>query len=570
MHMILFVGLLHFLLLLDMAAFATLQNTPAGRDYQSHQKHLVSIALKAALAVVHESHALSRNCSRVSSDGNDLHLLELQAVQDCTEMMEGASNQLNLAIANLSVIDNKGSDHETLINLNVWLSASLSFQTTCADGFQFVRNGKCEKEMLRRQLQLEKVLVRGLDMVKKLLMKHKRAAPESLRHARHLSAAVERDELVGPLTWVSACAERKLLLEAAPPPATGFISPVSNVPVPFDVAGRHGYNNLIMSADMVVAQDGVGDYLNIADALNNIPPTSSWPPGKLRFVLYIKQGVYEEVVNVPSSLPNLTFVGDGMGLSVITGRNNVSSGLFNTFRTATVGILADGFMARDMTFRNTAGPEGYQAVALRASGDYTVFYRCGFEGYQDTLYALASRHFYRDCIIQGTVDFIFGNAIASFQNCRLQAKRPLRGQQNTLTAQGRKVELDISGFSFQNCTVEAAPELINASVSFPVSSYLGRPWKAFSRTVFLECFLDSLIHPAGWLAWNSSNPFSDTLFYGEFQNRGPGSLTPNRVSWKGVHPFMDFSDAALFIADNFILGSAWLPLSQVDYTSGLL
>lgn len=232
-----------------------------------------------------------------------------------------------------------------------------------------------------------------------------------------------------------------------------------------------------------------------------------------------------------------------------------------------VGISGDGFMARDITFRNTAGPQGYQAVALRGSADYLVFYRCSFEGYQDTLYALSSRQFYRDCIIEGTVDFIFGNAIASFQSCRLRARRPLKGQQNTLTAQGRKIDLDISGFSFQNCTLEAAPELISSP--FPVSSYLGRPWKDFSRTVFLQCLMEVLIHPAGWLPWNASNPFTDTVFYGEFQNRGPGSPIDRRVPWKGVHPVMNSSDAAFFTAENFILGSAWLPLAQVDYTSGL-
>lgn len=548
---------------------------------------LLSIALKAALAVVHESHTFAKNCSKFSSSG--LHLLERQAIEDCIEMMGRATDQLNLAIANLSSITslsiNGGADarRDALLNLNVWLSASLSFQATCSDGFQFVSYGKCEKAMLKRQEQVAEVLVNSLDMVRKLFKRGK--SSKGAPHDRHLLAAADsnahnvhvnklQDGFPG---WLSS-PERKLLLQAPvpmpsikeriPSPEHNLLqapvpAPWPHVQAPAPTPASTGHPHVY--ADMVVAQDGSGDYLNISAALSSIPAV--WIAGQERFVVYIKEGVYEEIVSVPKNLANLTFVGDGINHTVITGSNNVGSGLFNTLRTATVGISADRFMARDITFRNTAGPQGYQAVALRGSADYLVFYRCSFEGYQDTLYALSSRQFYRDCIIEGTVDFIFGNAIASFQSCRLRARRPLKGQQNTLTAQGRKIDLDISGFSFQNCTLEAAPELISSP--FTVASYMGRPWKDFSRTVFLQCFMDALIQPAGWLAWNASNPFTDTVFYGEFQNRGPGSPIDRRVPWKGVHPLMNSSDAAIFTAENFILGSTWLPLSQVDYTSGL-
>ena len=170
-------------------------------------------------------------------------------------------------------------------------------------------------------------------------------------------------------------------------------------------------------------------------------------------------------------------------------------------------------------------------------------------------------------MIYGTVDFIFGNAIASFQSCQLVARKPLQGQENTLTAQGRRVVEDISGFSFQNCTLVASNDLILAP--FRVRTYLGRPWKPYSRTIFLQSFLDNLIDPSGWLPWNSSNPYNDTVYYAEFQNRGPGSPISNRVSWLGVHPSLNSSEALQFIADNFILGSTWLPLTQISYTSGL-
>ena len=193
------------------------------------------------------------------------------------------------------------------------------------------------------------------------------------------------------------------------------------------------------------------------------------------------------------------------------------------------------------------------------------FARCGFEGYQDTLYALAARQFYRDCHIYGTVDFIFGNAIACFQNCDILCRRPLKGQQNTVTAQGRKTSVDISGYSFQNCSIVASEELVSAN--FTVASYLGRPWKAYSRTVFMDSFLDSLVEPAGWLSWNSSDPYIDTLYYAEYHNYGPGSATNGRVGWPGVHTSLNYTEALSFSAENFILGSAWLPLDVITYTS---
>ncbi|KAH7287854.1 hypothetical protein KP509_31G000300 [Ceratopteris richardii] len=532
---------------------------------------IVSTALKAALAVVRESHAFATFCSR-SSGPNALHLLEYQAVEDCIDLMAGTTDQLNQAIASPSPVSGSSVDTDALLNLNVWLSASLSFQATCSDGFQFVSYGKCQTAMLKRQEQVAEALVDSLNIVKKLLTKHNRTIAAPHRHLTD-NAARENDgsghfhgtldgvsELKFP-EWVSYV-DQRLMLEGVSPTA---VRTVVHNSVMANSKQETRANRV--GVDLIVAQDGTGDYVNVSDALKHIPLTATWAPDKARFVVYVKQGVYNETFEVPRELANVTFFGDGIGKTVITGNKNVASGLFNTFRTPTVVISADGFMARDMTFQNTAGPQGYQAVALRASGDHTIFYRCSFEGYQDTLYALASRQFYRDCIIQGTVDFIFGNAIASFQNCRLQVRRPLRGQQNTVTAQARLIDADISGFSFQNCTVEAADELVSSP--FPVSSFLGRPWRAYSRTVFLESFIDSVIDPAGWLAWNSSNPFIDTLFYGEFQNRGPGSNITGRVTWPGVHSALPPSNASFFTADNFILGSTWLPFADVGYTSGL-
>ncbi|MCO5599376.1 hypothetical protein L7F22_053478 [Adiantum nelumboides] len=292
-----------------------------------------------------------------------------------------------------------------------------------------------------------------------------------------------------------------------------------------------------LAANVIVAKDGSGTYTTVTAAVNAIPLGF---PG--RYVIYIKKGVYKEVLDVTKDQKNVTFVGDGIHKTIITGNRNVASGDYNTFRTATVGIAGNGFFGRDLTFRNTVGPSEHQAVALRAGADYVVFYRCSFEGYQDTLYALSSRQFYRECQIHGTVDFIFGNAIAVFQNCLLVARLPMKGQQNTYTAQGRQLEADVSGYSFHNCTLKADANLTQAN--YTMHTYLGRPGKEYSRTVFIQSKLQALVHPKGWLPWNASNPYTDMVYYGEYGNRGGGARTSERVSWKGVHPNMSKRNAS--------------------------
>ncbi|CAI0393964.1 unnamed protein product, partial [Linum tenue] len=155
-----------------------------------------------------------------------------------------------------------------------------------------------------------------------------------------------------------------------------------------------------------------------------------------RFVIRVKRGVYKENVEVGSGLKNVMLVGDGMRNTVITGSRSVGGGS-TTFRSATFAVNGAGFIARGITFRNTAGPQNHQAVALRSDSDRSVFYQCSIEGYQDTLYVHSQRQFYRECYIYGTVDFIFGNAAAVLQNCMIYARRPMKSQKITITAQGR-------------------------------------------------------------------------------------------------------------------------------------
>ncbi|XP_071734313.1 pectinesterase 2-like [Rutidosis leptorrhynchoides] len=314
-------------------------------------------------------------------------------------------------------------------------------------------------------------------------------------------------------------------------------------------------------ANLVVAQDGSGNYKTIKAAID----AASKRSGSGRYVIYIKRGVYSENIDIGSKMKNIMLVGDGLKYTIITGSRSYGGGS-TTFNSATVSVTGSGFIARGITFRNTAGPQNHQAVALRSGADLSVFYRCGFEGYQDTLYVHSQRQFYRECYIYGTVDFIFGNAAVVFQNCMIYGRRGMAGQEVTITAQGRTDSNQNTGISIHNSRIMAASDLKPVQASF--KTYLGRPWKQYSRTVYLKCFMDNLVDPAGWLEWNG-NFALNTLYYGEYNNFGLGSSTSRRVKWGGYHVITSASEASKFTVANFIAGQSWLPGTGVPFYAGL-
>ncbi|XVE97813.1 hypothetical protein REPUB_Repub03eG0051300 [Reevesia pubescens] len=217
--------------------------------------------------------------------------------------------------------------------------------------------------------------------------------------------------------------------------------------------------------------------------------------------------------------------------------------------------VGDGFLARDITFQNTAGPSKHQAVALRVGSDLSAFYRCDVLAYQDTLYVHSLRQFYIECLIAGTVDFIFGNAAAVLQNCDIHARRPNPGQRNMVTAQGRDDPNQNTGIVIQKCRIGATSDLEAVKGTF--SSYLGRPWKLYSRTIIMQSVISDIINPAGWFPWEGDFAL-DTLTYREYQNSGPGAGTSNRVTWKGYMVITTVSEAQSYTAENFIAGRSWL------------
>lgn len=205
-------------------------------------------------------------------------------------------------------------------------------------------------------------------------------------------------------------------------------------------------------------------------------------------------------------------------------------------------------------------------MAYVSDSDLSVLYRCAFRAYQDTLYVHTMRQFYKECVITGTVDFIFGRGSAVFQNCQIFARKGLPGQTNAITANGRMHPNDDSGFSIQFSNISVEPDVLASQGK--IKTYLGRPWKLYSRTVIMESYLSEAIHPKGWLEWNG-NFALDTLYYGEYKNFGPGACLDNRVKWPGFHKIKDASVAYNFTVAHLISGDSWLPATGISYTGGL-
>ncbi|KAG7942423.1 hypothetical protein I3843_16G101700 [Carya illinoinensis] len=311
----------------------------------------------------------------------------------------------------------------------------------------------------------------------------------------------------------------------------------------------------LKKAQIVVAKDGSGQYRNITAALKAVPDRS----GK-RFVIHVKKGIYYENVRVDKTKWNVVMIGDGMNATIVSGRLNFVDGT-PTYSTATFTVFGKGFIARDMGFQNTPGAIKHQAVALMSNSDQSVFYRCLIDAFQDTLYAHANRQFYRECNITGTVDFIFANSAVVLQNCNILPRVPLPGQKNTITAQGKFDPNQKSGISIQNCTILPYGDLSS------VQTYLGRPWKNPSTTMYVGNLMGSFIDPSGWLPWTGTSA-PDTIFYSEFQNFGPGSLTKDRVKWQGVENITR-KQASKFTVSSFIQGNRWISDAGVPYKSGL-
>ncbi|XP_010932334.1 putative pectinesterase/pectinesterase inhibitor 45 [Elaeis guineensis] len=450
------------------------------------------------------------------------------AIEDCKELFRDSADELATALGNIDAhtLEQVPKQSSELRN---WLSAVMSYQQTCIDGFP---NGEWKDKMKEAMKSAKELTSNALAIIEE---------------ASHFLSSVK----------IPAGNGRRLLAEgqeAAPHKDAGFPSWLSKEERRhLEEEGQDGQDGpratKNLKPNVTVAKDGSGDFKTISEALARMPKKYEG-----RYFIYVKEGVYEETVVVDKKMVNVTMFGDGSRKTIVTGSKNYVDGT-RTYQTATFAALGDGFMGIAMGFRNTAGPEKHQAVALRVQADRAVFLNCRMEGYQDTLYAQCHRQFYRSCIIAGTVDFIFGDAAAIFQNCILVVRRPLDNQQNIVTAQGRISPRETTGFVLHHCRFTADSKLVPDKDK--IRSYLGRPWKEYSRTVIMESDIGDFIHKDGYMPWEGDFALK-TLFYAEYKNKGPGADTSARVQWPGFKVISNRTEAVGFTPEVFIQGRDWI------------
>ncbi|WRX11378.1 Pectinesterase [Theobroma cacao] len=549
LHVLLFVSTLVFVLLLSVAILKKSPKTAKIQHFHVHNHlqiahsacqgtlypdlcvstisvlpDLASKSLPELISAIlnqtmYEVRLASANCTNIERRFKSYNTLEERAINDCLELFDNTLAELKVALADLTpkklAVSNNYHDLQTL------LSAAMTNQYTCLDGFSHSKGNI--KNIIKKGLHnISHHVSNSLVMLNKVPGVNKSKSEVFPEYGRVKN---------GFPTWLSS-KDRKLLQASVN--ETKF--------------------------DLIVAKDGIGNFTNITDAVAAAPNNSD-----TRFVIYIKAGAYFENVEVERKKKMLMFVGDGIGKTVVKASRNVVDG-YTTFRSATVAVVGNGFIAKDITFENSAGPSKHQAVALRSGSDLSAFYKCSFVGYQDTLYAHSLRQFYRDCDIYGTIDFVFGNAAAVFQQCNLYARKPNPNQKNIFTAQGREDPNQNTGISILNSKIAAAADLIPVKSSF--KTYLGRPWKEYSRAVIMRSYIDDSVDPAGWLEWNATFALS-TLYYGEYLNRGPGSNTSARVTWPGYRVINSSTEASQFTVGTFIQGNEWLNSTNIPFSLNL-
>lgn len=262
---------------------------------------------------------------------------------------------------------------------------------------------------------------------------------------------------------------------------------------------------------IVVAADGSGDYKTVGEAVRKVRGDFDDP-----VTIFVKNGVYREKLVINATVNNLTIEGENPDSCIITWDDYAGLRNMGTSNSYTCKVEGNNVTFRNITIENAAGPVG-QAVAMHTIGDRISFINCRFLGNQDTLYTGGrnARLYFEDCYIEGTVDFIFGAATAFFNRCHLHGKAD-----GYYTAASTAAENPV-GYVFYKCQLTTAPE---------VKMYLGRPWRPYASTYFIECDMDGNIHPQGWHNWGNKDNES-TARYGEYKNSGHAADTAQRAPW---------------------------------------
>jgi pectinesterase len=290
---------------------------------------------------------------------------------------------------------------------------------------------------------------------------------------------------------------------------------------------------------IVVDRNGTGHFRTVQQAIDSVRAFN--PAGSV--TIFIKKGFYKEKLILHTHVCNVHIVGEDRDKTILNYDDHANINKMGTFKTFTLKISGNDIVMENLTVENSAAELG-QAVALFVEGDRITFRNCRFLGNQDTIYAGRenARQLFENCYIEGTTDFIFGPATAWFEACTIHCKR-----NSYITAANTPQTIEY-GFVFNNCTITLA-DSVNAM-------YLGRPWRAYSMTVFMNCTLPKGIQPAGWDNWR--NPENEkTVRYAEYNNSGEGAITDNRVKW--VKILTRHQASSITIDEVFKRNDVWKP-----------
>lgn len=269
------------------------------------------------------------------------------------------------------------------------------------------------------------------------------------------------------------------------------------------------------ATSITVARDGTGDFQSIQEAIH---ATKAFPEEDI--IIYIKKGTYTEKVRLYAWNNRVSLIGESRDSTIITWADHfdkIDQGRNSTFLTYTLQVESNDVSLQNLTILNTAGPVG-QAVALHIDGDRVQVINCTIQGNQDTAYLAGenARQYFKNCLISGTTDFIFGEATAVFENCKIVSLA------NSYITAASTLPQSAYGFVFINCHLTAKEGISKV--------FLGRPWRSFAKTAFINCKMDAHILPEGWNNWNSSDK-EKTVTYAEYSSSGPGGKMDHRVSW---------------------------------------
>lgn len=284
---------------------------------------------------------------------------------------------------------------------------------------------------------------------------------------------------------------------------------------------------------IVVDRNGTGNFRNIQQAIDSVRAFN--PSGTV--TIFIKKGFYKEKLEIPTYVCNVRLIGEDRDKTIINYDDHANINKMGTFRTYTLKICGNDIHLENLTVENTAAQLG-QAVALHVEGDRAIFVNCRFLGNQDTIYTGREnmRQYFKDCHIEGTTDFIFGPSTVWFENCEILCKR-----NSYITAASTPQNIKY-GYIFDKCKIILADNVTDM--------YLGRPWRAYAMTLYMNCQLPKGIRPIGWDNWR--NPENEkTARYMEFNNSGEGADSTGRANWSKI---LTKNEATDYTIENVLKG----------------